>query len=90
MGHGSIIYWVLYLVGFWWPGSSSSHPDCLASKGSFVGSTACVTSSFFIGSHMYQTRLVNGLQLSDRSLANVNACNAAQRWKLTVASACRY
>lgn len=81
MGHGSSIYWVLYLAGFWWAGSSSSQPDLLGSKGSFTGSIAHVASPFFVGSHTYQTGLVNGLQLSDRSLANVNACNAAQRWK---------
>lgn len=81
MGHdsSSSIYQVLYLHGFWRTGFSSSQPEVLSSKASFIASTARVASPFFIGSHTYQRGLVNGLQLSDKSLANVHACNAAQR-----------
>lgn len=32
LGHGNIIYWVLYLDGFWWAGPSSSQPELPGSK----------------------------------------------------------
>lgn len=73
LGHGNIIYWVLYLDGFWWAGPSSRQTELQGSKRSFIRSIACVTSPSLMGSHTYQTGLVNGLQLSDRSLAKVNA-----------------
>lgn len=71
--HRNIIYWVPHLDGFWWAGPSSCQPELLGSKRSFIRSLACVTSPSRTGSHTYQTGLVNGLQLSDRSLAKVNA-----------------
>lgn len=70
LGHGNIIYWVLYLDGFWWAGPSSSQPELPGSKRSFIRSIACVTSPSLIGSHTDQTGLVSGLQLSDRTVAS--------------------
>lgn len=61
-------------------GLSSSQPELLRSKRSLIRSTAHVALLFFIGSTCIK-QLVNRLQLSDRSLTNVNACSAAQRWK---------